>query len=457
MSYLALNIMKTVIAIDLGATSGRVVLASYGGLKVTAEILHRFRTPLREKDGMYFWDIFLLREEIIAGLRRAAGRKIDSIGIDSWGVDFCTVSEDGNLTFPRAYRDPYTDGIPEQFFRRMPRAELYARTGIQTMNFNSVFQLFAQQAAGMLSHAGKILFIPDALSYLLTGKMVCEYTILSTSALMDPVAKEFDPSILRLCGLRRDQFPDIVMPGTIVGMLDERIGLGPIPVMAVAGHDTASAVAAVPAEDTHFAYLSSGTWSLMGIETPEPVINATTAELNYTNEGGASGNIRLLKNITGMWLLEQCLAQWRKEGRDYTYREIDALAIRQAPAPTLIDPDDPDFTAPQNMPAAISCKLGRSLSDGEIVRLIYDSLAAKYAQVLEGLKMLSPADIHILHIIGGGSRNELLNQMTADACKIKVVAGPAEGAALGNVMVQMGLSRSDILHSVEMKTYHPHA
>lgn len=323
------------------------------------------------------------------------------------------------------------------------------------MNFNSVFQLYAQSKAGDLENVDKILFIPDALSYMLTGHKVCEYTILSTSALMDPVTKNFSEPVLKVCGLGRDKFAEIVLPGAQVGLLKAEYGLGPVPVIAVAGHDTASAVYAVPADTDDFAYLSSGTWSLMGIETPQPVINEQMAELNYTNEGGAKGNIRLLKNITGMWLLEQCLVKWRSEGKDYSYPQLMQMAAESTPSKTLIDPDDKLFASPTDMPAALRSKSGADLTDAQLVRLIYDSLAAKYAEVFHNLESISGRKLSQLNIIGGGCQNELLNQMTADACGVKVVAGPAECTALGNVMIQFGMSRKDILKSIETKTFYP--
>ena len=453
--------MKNYIAIDLGATSGRVILASLAeDGTLSMKTLHRFPTPLTEKDGKYFWDIFSIRDEMIEGLSKAAGTEITSIGIDTWGVDFCAVGADGRISLPRAYRDPYTSAeLLEEFFSKMPREELYRRSGIQIMNINSVFQLYAQQKEGTLKGASKLLFIPDALSYMLTGRMVCEYSILSTSAIMNPRTKEIDPEILAACGLSRSMFADIVFPGTEVGVLTDSVaaatGLGKVKVVAVAGHDTASAVASVPAESKHFAYLSSGTWSLMGIETEHPVINDEMFRLNFTNEGGVGGKIRLLKNITGMWLLEQCLAQWRKDGRDYSYAQLDGMALSTPAFTRFIDPDDPAFAAPQNMPRSILAKYGEELSDAQIVRLIYDSLAAKYASVFGKLRKIAPFPIEALHIIGGGCRNELLDQMTADACGVKVVAGPSEGTALGNVMVQAGISRSELLENIETKTFFP--
>lgn len=450
---------KDYIAIDLGATSGRVILSTVSEGNVQMQTLHRFATPLVERGGKYFWDFSILISEIAKGLLKAQGRKIESIGIDTWGVDVCPVMEDGSVGDPRAYRDPYTMGVPEQFFKQMPREELYKRTGIQLMNFNTVFQVYAQKDE--LSGVKKLLFMPDAISYVLTGNMVCEYTILSTSAMMDPYTKEFDQEILKVCGVSRDLFAnDIVLPGTQVGTLNAEFGLGPVHVMAVAGHDTGSAVAAVPADCDDFAYLSSGTWSLMGIEMPEPVINEQMASLNYTNEGGASGGIRLLKNITGMWLLEQCLEKWRSEGKEYSYSELTQMAREAGASAAVINPDDQAFASPTDMPAALRLKYaqltaGSQLTDAQLVRLIYDSLAARYADVFHNLESIAGHPLKQLNIIGGGCQNELLNQMTADACGVKVVAGPAECTALGNVMIQAGLSRMEIIKSTNTKTFYP--
>lgn len=460
---------KNYIAVDLGATSGRVILASISGEGLEMETIHRFPTPLLQIGGKYYWNIYSIYDDIVKGLTIVGQRgvKVESIGVDTWGVDFVCVAKDGTLLgLPRSYRDPYTEGIPEKFFKKMPREELYNRTGIQIMNLNSVFQLYAQhkEKSEALDNARTILFMPDAISYLLTGKKVCEYTILSTSALMDPRRKKIDKSILGVCHVRARRFPSIVYPGDKVGKLTpeiaEKTGLGRISVVAVAGHDTASAVAAVPALSEGFAYLSSGTWSLMGIELKDPVINARTAEMNFTNEGGVGGTTRFLKNITGMWLLEQCLVKWRSEGKEYSYPEIARLSAECGPSANLIDPDAPEFASPTDMPEAIRkyCTdhgFDAPADDAHTMRLIYDSLAGKYADVFHKLEEIAPFKIEALHIIGGGSQNEFLDQMTADACGVTVVAGPAEGTALGNVMIQAGLSRKDINKFIDTKIFKP--
>lgn len=454
------------IAIDLGATSGRVILASLGKeRKVQMQTIRRFPTPLVEKEGKFYWDINLIFENILCALTEVAERgvRVKSLGIDTWGVDFVKIDKDGKmLGLPRSYRDSYSFAAQEEFLSLMSREELYERTGIQIMNFNSVFQLFAQNKAGELDGTDKILFLPDALAYLLTGRMVCEYTILSTSALMNPRTKEFDERILELCSLDRNRFPQIVFPGAEIGPLKKdivkRTGLKGVTVLAVAGHDTASVVAAIPARDRNFAYLSSGTWSLMGIETQQPRIDGQMFKLNFTNEGGVGGTVRLLKNITGMWILEQCLLSFKKEGKDYSFSLIANMAEAAEPSPHVFDPDDKAFAAPTDMPEAINSYMREHgweapADDATLFRLIYDSLATRYAEVLEGLKVLAPFEIDTLHIVGGGSQNHFLNSLTARKCGIRVVAGPSEGTALGNVMIQAGLSRSELLSSIETQVY----
>ena len=446
------------LAIDLGATSGRVVLGRYTGNGIQMTEIHRFPNSIIKIGGRSYWDLWGLWNEIVAGMRKAAssGERIESVGVDTWGVDFVLLGADGHiLTQPRSYRDGCTLGIPDKFSSIIPRKELYRRTGIQIMDFNTVFQLFAMKQEGnsALEAARGLLFMPDAISYLLSGERVCEYTILSTSALMNPETRGFDDGILAAAGVDRSLFGKIVMPGRVIGALTDEVaaetGLGNIPVIAVAGHDTGSAVAAVPATDGDFAYLSSGTWSLMGVETPSPIVTDESFAMNFTNEGGAEGGIRFLKNITGMWLLERCRASWKKEGREYSYPQIVAMMGGAEPFRSLIDPDDPSFTNPEDMPSAIReyCRsLGQPVpsSDAELVRCIFESLALKYRLVLGNLKKLSGKKIDRLHVIGGGSLNAELNRMIAASLGIAVIAGPAEATTAGNLMAQfVGLGLAD--------------
>ncbi len=438
------------LAFDCGATSGRAVLADFSEGGFSMQEVYRFPSGIIELGGKYFWDVFAIYEHLrtcLAQLGRE-GVRIDSIGIDTWGVDFGFVAADGSLLGnPRAYRDPYTRGVPEEVFKIVPREQLYAATGIQIMDFNTLFQLYAQTREGFapLAHAESILFMPDLLSYMLTGRRVCEYTDASTSGMMDQQKRCFDKSLLERLGIRSDVLLPVVQSGTVVGTLRRSIagacGLPEIPVIAVAGHDTASAIAAVPAADARFAYLSSGTWSLMGIETSAPIICAESARLNFTNEGGIEGTTRFLKNITGMWILEQCRKVWSAAGKDYSYAELEAMAQVEASFPSRIDPDDPCFAAPADMVAAIAAFLrgsGQDLpqNDAQYVACIYRSLTRRYREVLDMLRGFAPFPIEKLHVIGGGSANDTMSRWTADALGIPVVAGPVEATAIGNVMVQ---------------------
>ena len=438
------------LAFDCGATSGRAILGKFAEDGFQLEEVYRFPNQILEIGGKYYWNVYGIYEHFLKCLTELGQRHIplDSIGIDTWGVDFGCIGHDGTLLgLPRAYRDPYTEGIPEKFFQKVTREKLYALTGIQTMNFNSVFQMFAQAEEGSVAyrHAKKILFMPDLLAYLLTRGKVCEYTIASTSGLMNPKTQRFEPSLMATVGLNDDQIPDRVQPGEVVGKLRFNIaketGLGEVPVVAVAGHDTASAIVAVPAADEHFAYLSSGTWSLMGIEVPEPIINEQSARLNFTNEGGIEGTTRFLKNITGMWLVEQCRKKWMAQGKDYSYAEMTAMAQSAKDYKGRINPDDPRFANPADMEAEIKNAVvdkGYSVpaNDAEMLSCIYHSLAERYKEVLVMLQEVAPFKIEKLHIIGGGSANDLLNQWTANAIGMPVVAGPTEATAIGNLMVQ---------------------
>lgn len=453
------------IAIDLGATSGRTILASVDNGHVELGEINRFPNHLIHATGHYYWDIYELYRNILEGLKKVADMGIEprSIGIDTWGVDFVMVGIDRNLLgLPISYRDPHTEGMPESLFEAVPAEEVYERTGIQVMNFNTLFQFEALRRHNNCAYAmaDRILFIPDALAYLLTGEFVTEYTIASTGQIVNARTRQLDEDLLKIVGLNLNKFGRFVYPGERVGVLSRDVqrktGLGPVPVIAVGGHDTASAVAAVPAKDDEFAYLSSGTWSLMGIEVEEPIITQESRALNFTNEGGVHREIRFLKNICGMWLLESCRREWPKTEYDQL---IDA-AKEAEPFRSLINPDDPCFANPQSMTKAIQeyCKRTNQPApetQGEFVRCIYESLALRYRQVMDMLRKMAPKPIKGLHIIGGGSRNAYLNQMTADALGMPVIAGPTECTALGNVMVQAGLSRHQIAESVETKEFLP--
>ena len=438
-------------AVDLGATSGRTIIGSLKDEKILLEEVTRFPNNLIEQGGHFYWDIYALYFEIIRGLKEVAqrGLKITSIGIDTWGVDFVFIGEDGAiLRNPRAYRDPITfDAMDDYLKHVISKKEVYDVTGIQLMNFNSIFQLYAmkREQNSALAAAQKILFVPDALSWMLTGNEVCEYTIASTSELLDPRTKQLDERLLQSLGLSRSKFGKMVNPGTMIGTLTDEVqkmtGLGPVPVYAVAGHDTGSAVAAVPAKDEKFAYLSSGTWSLMGIETKDAIINEVSYERNFTNEGGIEGTTRFLKNICGMWLYERCRKEWPAEVQKMSHPELQGSAMNVEAFRSIINPDDALFANPSSMIGAIQqyCRETDQPvpeTPAEICRCIFDSLALRYKQVFGYLEEMASVPIEVLHIIGGGSLNKYLNQFTANATGVTVLAGPQEGTALGNIMVQ---------------------
>ena len=442
---------KHFFAVDLGATSGRTILGTLKEGRIELEEVTRFPNNLIQMHGHFFWDIYALYFEIIRGLQEVGRRGVEvtSIGIDTWGVDFVFVGKDGQLLRnPMAYRDPITfDAMDDYLKHVIARKDVYDVTGIQFMNFNSIFQLYAmrREQNSALEAAEKILFVPDALSWMLTGNAVCEYTIASTSQLLDPRTKQLDERLLQSLGLSRSKFGRMVQPGELIGALTAEVqqmtGLGPVPVYAVAGHDTGSAVAAVPAKDEQFAYLSSGTWSLMGIETKDAIINQTSYDRNFTNEGGIEGTTRFLKNICGMWLYERCRKEWPEEVRRLSHPELQGSAMQVEAFRSIINPDDPVFANPSIMIEAIQqyCRDTHQPvpeTPAEICRCIFDSLALRYREVFLWLKEVAPFPIETLHIIGGGSLNKFLNQFTANSTGVTVLAGPQEGTALGNIMVQ---------------------
>ena len=470
---------KYYFAVDLGATSGRTILGTLVDGKLEQEELTRFPNNLIETGGHFYWDIYALYLEMIKGLQIVGKRGIDisSIGIDTWGVDFVFIGDDDAiLRNPMAYRDPHTFGAMEEYLSHVvPQREVYNITGIQFMNFNSLFQLYAMRKANnsAMLHCKKVLFMPDALSWMLTGEAVCEYTIASTSQMLDPRTGDLSEKLIESVGMKRSQFGRMVQPGTQIGVLTEEVqkmtGLGAVPVIAVAGHDTGSAVAAVPAKDKHFAYLSSGTWSLMGIETQDAIISDRSYELNFTNEGGIEGTTRFLKNICGMWLYERCRKEWPEEVRQLSHPELQGSAMQVEAFRSIINPDDKAFANPPSMIEAIQqyCRETKQAvpeTPAEICRCIFDSLALRYRQVFGWLKEFADFNLTVLHVIGGGSLNKYLTQFTADACGVEVLAGPQECTAIGNMMLQAKASgdvsdiwamRQIIANSVEMVPYHP--
>ena len=471
------NTASSFLAIDLGASSGRAILGNIENNRLELKEINRFANPIVEINGRLYWNLLHLYSEIIKSLQhvKSEGIELISLGIDTWGVDFVCFGNDGEpLRMPYSYRDTHTFGAPERFFKKMPKEEVYNKTGIQIMNFNTLFQLATQLEENTSTYPviDKILFMPDALSYLLTGKMVTEYTIASTSQMINPYLRNFDDSLLEAVNLKQENFAPIVFSGAEIGKLSNSVkeltGLGDISVIAVAGHDTGSAVLAAPAENENFAYLSSGTWSLMGIESAEPVINEETYALNFTNEGGADGSVRLLKNICGMWLIEQCKKEWEKDGA-VSYNEIVKAAQKATPFQSFINPDSPCFASPLSMTHSIKeyCRqTGQYVPEsmGEIARCIYESLAFRYKQVLTNLQKLADFPIETLHIIGGGAQNKMLNGFTANAIGKTVYAGPSEATAIGNLLMQAKAAglvsdkkemRQIIRNSVELEVFYP--
>jgi len=469
--------METIhyLAVDLGATSGRTVLASYDGHKIEMRELTRFKNPIIPMGGHMFWDLPALYNEVLLGLKKAAdeGIVLKSIGIDTWGCDFAYFGKDGQLLgLPYCYRDSHTEGAQQKFFEKMSAEDVYKRTGIQFMDFNSLFQLdtIKRNGGSALEAAEKVLFIPDALIYMLTGKAVCEYTVASTSQMLNPVTGDLDEDILKALGIGREKFGKLTQPGEVVGQLTPQVqeftGLGAVDVVAVAGHDTGSAVAAVPAEDEEYAYLSCGTWSLLGIETPEAIITDESFRHNFTNEGGIEGTTRFLKNICGLWIFEQSRKEFK--GAPEGVAELVALCDT-ADIDSVIDPDAPCFSHPVSMTAAINdyCeKTGQRVpqTPAEYCRVIFRSLALRYRQVVEILRGFAPFEINKLHVIGGGSLNRYLMQYAANSLNMPVICGPVEGTALGNTLVQIKSSglvetlpqmRAIVGRSIDLVTYMP--
>lgn len=453
------------LAVDLGATSGRTMLSCYDGEQIQMREFSRFQNPQIPIQGHVYWDLPGLYNQILEALRKVAreGITLTSIGIDTWGVDVAFFAKDGRLLgLPHCYRDNHTDGAVERFFEdRMPREQLYQKTGIQFMPFNTLFQLDTLQREGCatLQEADKIMFIPDALSYMLTGNCVCEYTVASTSQMLDARTGDFDTRLLELLGLRRDQFGDMVQPGHQIGILTQQIqeytGVGPVPVIAVAGHDTASAVLAVPATEKDYTYLSCGTWSLLGTMSETPIINDESLKENFTNEGGTEGKIRFLKNICGLWVFENCRKEWG-DAVPQNVNELNALS-QQSNYQETINPDDPAFAHPASMVTAIDEYMkqhGKPVpqSHADYVRCIFHSLACRIHSVLDILDNMRGGKTKCLHVIGGGSLNVYLMQMLATELGIPVVTGPAEGTALGNTMIQVGINNYT---KTQTKTYLP--
>jgi rhamnulokinase len=426
--------MKRVAAVDLGASSGRVMLGEVGAHVLELREVHRFWNGPVRVHGRLHWDILHLYRSTLEGLRTAGA--LDGIGIDSWAVDYGLLDADGRLLRnPVHYRDSRTDGVMDRVLEKIPAAELYAVTGLQQLPFNTIYQLAAESLEGATS----LLMIPDLLGYWLTGEIGVERTNASTTQLYDVSARDWSDDLISRMGLPRRVFPQLREPGEVIGnALPDETGLPDgIPVIAVGSHDTASSVVAVPAENERFAYISSGTWSLVGLELEAPVLTDGARAANFTNEGGVDGRIRFLRNVMGLWILQECQRVWGDDDLDGLLRD----AAGAPPFATLIDPDAPEFLSPGNMPARIEehCRTtGQEppRSRGAVVRCILESLALAYRRTLRQAQSIAGREVDVLHVIGGGSQNELLCQLTADACGLPVLAGPVEASALGNVLVQ---------------------
>lgn len=454
---------KRVLAFDFGASSGRAIIGTLDNGKITLNEVHRFSNDPVTVNGTFYWDVLRLFHEIKQGLLKAkqAGG-FDSIGIDTWGVDFGLLDKDGVLLEnPVHYRDKRNIGMVEKAAKYIGKDEMYKLTGIQFMDFNTAFQLLSikENRPELLARAQSLLFMPDLFAYFLTGNKVSEYSIATTSQLVDINTRDWSKEMLEKLGLPEKIFNRIVPSGSVTGYLSdeicEELGLEKVPVIAVCGHDTQSAVTAVPSEKEDFAFISSGTWSLFGTETKKPIVNDLSYSFNVTNEGGFGYSTAFLKNICGLWLIQESRRQWIREGKKYSYAELEKAALREKPFARFIDPDAPEFAVPGNLPARIAdyCRrTGQSVpeNEGQTVRCIYESLALRYRAVLEGIEKCTGKNYDSLNVVGGGTKDTLLCKMTADACNITVYAGPIEATVMGNVAVQL-ISGGDIADVIEAR------
>lgn len=462
------------LSIDLGAGSGRVMSGRFDGERLDIQELHRFPNPGIETLGRLHWDTLFLFREMQQGLRTAATSRPVSIGVDTWGLDFALLDRDGALIGnPRHYRDTGTRGTMRDVFEIMPRARIFESTGLQFLEINSLYRLFAMKDTALMDAADTFLMMPDLFHYWLSGERVCEFTNATTTQCYDLRENEWACGMLRELGLPTHLFGEVVTPGTDLGELLPSVakacGIAPMRVVAPATHDTASAVAAVPAEGNDWAYLSSGTWSLLGVETEQPHISPSVLNSNFTNEGGVYGRNRLLKNICGLWLLDECRSEWSRRGLETDRTDLIHHASRSTSFRSLFHVDDPDFLAPGDMPGRIANACRRTgqpvpESPGQFARAIFESLALRYRSVLQDLARITGRHPVVLHIVGGGSRNALLCQFSADACGIPVISGPAEATAVGNALMQavasgrigdLAQARSVVRNSFRLDRYEP--
>lgn len=450
------KLKKQVLAFDFGASGGRAILGCFDGEKITLEEVHRFSNDPVKVGNTFYWDVLRLFHEIKQGILKAKLKGgFDSIGIDTWGVDFGLIDEKGYLLEnPVHYRDERNVGMIEEAEKYMSKGEMYDRTGIQFMDFNTVFQLLSlrKNRPELLDRADKLLFMPDLLTYMLTGEKVSEYSIATTSQMVNIETQDWDKDILKALDIPEKILCGIVPAGTKTGMLSaelcQELGVESVPVISVCGHDTQSAITAIPSESKDFAFISSGTWSLFGTELDAPVVNDKAKKLNVTNEGGYDYTTAFLKNICGLWLIQESRRQWIREGKEYSYAELEREALKVEPFRCFIDPDAPDFVAMGDMPSRVRefCrKTGQYVPEtvGEVMRCIYESLAMKYKNVLAGIEDCTEKSFDRIHVAGGGTKDTFLCSMTASACNRTVYAGPIEATVLGNIAVQF-MSHGDI-------------
>jgi len=466
------------LAFDLGAESGRAMIGTLDGGKLQLTELHRFPSRLIHCQQHFHWDVYYLFEQIRLVLENLKQQdfRLNSLGIDTWGVDFGLIDKSGHIVgLPFCYRDKIFPEAAKNYLQEFSGKELYYLTGIQLLPFNTLFQLYAlrKENPAWLDLAEKILFMPDLLNFLLTGTKVTDLTIASTSQLLSPISRQWLPGLLERMGIRSQLLPEINQPGQTLGRLSSWLlaeGLPDLTVVQVAGHDTASAVAAVPAQGDSWVYISSGTWSLVGVELDQPVINERSFRANFTNESGLGNIIRFLKNVNGLWLLQQCRKIWCRQ-ENLTYRQLTEMAEKARPFALFFDPDDPLFLNPANMVEALAdyaCQTGQTAPEnpGEMTRAILENLALKYRLVIDELEALTGQNFRVVHIIGGGSKNDLLNQFTAEATGRLVLAGPEEASSIGNILTQaLALGqlknrleiRKAVRQSFDIKEFRPHS
>ena len=469
--------MKRILSFDFGASSGRAMLATLNNGKIEMEEIHRFSNDTVIVRGTMYWDVLRLFFEIKAGITAAVNRGgFDAIGIDTWGVDFGLIDKNGNLlSNPVHYRDLRTEGMLEEVFKIIPKDELYSLTGTQCLRINTLYQLMYLKLnePELLERTDKILLMPDLFAYMLTGEIKDEASIVSTTNLSDPNTQDWNFELIRRLGLPERIFAPVVKPGSVFGMLSDEIcgelGCEKVPVIAVASHDTASAVAATPSLSDDFVYISCGTWSLFGIESRKPILTEAAAAANFTNEGGFDNTTRFLKNIMGLWLIQESRRQWRREGVEVGFDTLEREALESEPFRCFIDVDDPMFETAGNIPKRV-CKFCEQTGQyvpqtrGEIMRCIYQSLAMKYKYTFNALCELSGREYRRINILGGGIKDKLLCRMTADACNVQVLAGPTEATVMGNIAVvcyalgelkDFKDIRRAVSESTELKEYMP--